>query len=123
MLGLLELRKHVPGLLDGVSERIQVESGVFLCPDHPLTHLCCGTGEASYARPFAKKKWFSYRPRRTGSGMASRGRDHRPLADTDFLAAQPHQNLMAGVYYFRLARAAVGFCSMPPSRSCSITMW
>jgi hypothetical protein len=32
-----------------------------------------------------------------------------PLADTDHLPAQPDDNLMAGVYYFRLARAAVGF--------------
>jgi hypothetical protein len=32
-----------------------------------------------------------------------------PLANTDNLPARPHENLMAGVYYFRLARAAVGF--------------
>jgi hypothetical protein len=32
-----------------------------------------------------------------------------PLAATDNLPARPDQNLMAGVYYFRLGRAAVGF--------------
>src|ERR671912_114211 len=39
VLGLLELRNHVSGLLEGVGDRIQVESGVFLCPDYSLTHL------------------------------------------------------------------------------------
>jgi len=32
-----------------------------------------------------------------------------PLAGTDKLPAQPDEDLMAGVYYFRLARATVGF--------------
>ena len=32
-----------------------------------------------------------------------------PLAATDNLPGRPDENLMAGVYYFRLARAAVGF--------------
>jgi hypothetical protein len=32
-----------------------------------------------------------------------------PLADVDQLPVQPAEELMAGVYYFRLARAAVGF--------------
>lgn len=32
-----------------------------------------------------------------------------PLAELDDLAVRPEQSLLAGVYYFRLARAAVGF--------------
>jgi hypothetical protein len=32
-----------------------------------------------------------------------------PLASVDDLAVRPPESLMAGVYYFRLARAAVGF--------------
>jgi hypothetical protein len=110
VLGLLELRKHVPGLLDGVSERIQVESGVFLCPDYPLTHLMLqhrrGIVRATVRQeevvllPAAPDRFWDDVP---GAEIIA------PLADTDFLPAQPHENLMAGVYYFRLARAAVGF--------------
>src|ERR671912_1258135 len=53
--GLLELRNHVSGLLEGVGDRIQVESGVFLCPDYSLTHLMLrhrrGIGRTNVDRP------------------------------------------------------------------------
>jgi hypothetical protein len=110
VLGLLELRKHVPGLLAEVSERIHVESGVFLCPDYPLTHLMLrhrrGIVRATVRReevvlvPAAPDRFWDGVP---GAEIIA------PLADTDKLPAQPDENLMAGVYYFRLARAAVGF--------------
>jgi hypothetical protein len=110
VLGLLELRQYVPGLLDGVSERIQVESGVFLCPDYPLTHLMLrhrrGIVRATVRQeevvlvPAAPDRFWDGVP---GAEIIA------PLADTDHLPAQPDDNLMAGVYYFRLARAAVGF--------------
>jgi hypothetical protein len=110
VLGLLELRQYVPGLLDGVSERIQVESGVFLCPDYPLTHLMLrhrrGIVRATVRQeevvlvPAAPDRFWDGVP---GAEIIA------PLADTDHLPAQPDDSLMAGVYYFRLARAAVGF--------------
>jgi hypothetical protein len=110
VLGLLELRQYVPGLLDGVSERIQVESGVFLCPDYPLTHLMLrhrrGIVRATVRQeevvlvPAAPDRFWDGVP---GAEIIA------PLADIDHLPAQPDDNLMAGVYYFRLARAAVGF--------------
>jgi hypothetical protein len=110
VLGLLELRKQVPGLLDGVGERIQVESGVFLCPDYPLTHLMLrhrrGIVRATVRQeevvlvPAAPHRFWDGVP---GAEIIA------PLADTDHLPAQPDDDLMAGVYYFRLARAAVGF--------------
>jgi hypothetical protein len=110
VLGLLELRKYVPGLLDGVSQRLQVEPGVFLCPDYPLTHLMLrhrrGIVRATVRQeevvlvPAAPDRFWDGVP---GAEIIA------PLADTDHLPTQPHENLMAGVYYFRLARAAVGF--------------
>ena len=110
VLGLLELRKHVPGLLDGVSEGIPVESGVFLCPDYSLTHLMLrhrrGIVRATVRQeevvlvPAAPDRFWDGVP---GAEILA------PLAGTDKLPAQPDEDLMAGVYYFRLARATVGF--------------
>ena len=110
VLGLLELRKHVPGLLDGISERIQIETGVFLCPDYPLTHLMLrhrrGIVRATVRReevvfvPAAPDRFWDGVP---GAEIIA------PLAEIDRLPAHPDENLMSGVYYFRLARAAVGF--------------
>jgi hypothetical protein len=110
VLGLLELRSHVSGLLDGVDDRIQVESGVFLCPDYPLTHLMLrhrrGIVRTTVRReevvlvPAAADRFWDGVP---GAEIIA------PLAGIDNLPARPEENLMAGVYYFRLARAAVGF--------------
>ncbi len=110
VLGLLELRNHVSGLLEGVGDRIQVESGVFLCPDYPLTHLMLrhrrGIVRTTVRReevvlvPAAPDEFWDGVP---GAAIIA------PLAETDKLPARPEENLMAGVYYFRLARAAVGF--------------
>jgi len=110
VLGLLELRNRVPGLLDGVSHRIQVESGVFLCPDYPLTHLMLRhrrgivrttvrRNEVVFVPAAADRFWDGVQ----GAEIIA------PLAETDNLPTRPDENLMAGVYYFRLARAAVGF--------------
>jgi hypothetical protein len=110
VLGLLELRDHVPGILSGVGDRIQIESGVFLCPDYPLTHLMLRhrrgivrttvhREEVVLVPAAADRFWDGVQ----GAELIA------PLAATDNLPVPPDQNLMAGVYYFRLARAAVGF--------------
>jgi hypothetical protein len=110
VLGLLELRKHVPGILDGVGDQVRIESGVFLCPDYPLTHLMLrhrrGIMRTTVRReevvlvPAAANRFWDRVP---GAELIA------PLAATDDLPARPDENLMAGVYYFRLARAAIGF--------------
>jgi hypothetical protein len=110
VLGLLELRDHVPGMLRGVSDRIQVESGVFLCPDYPLTHrmlryrrgivrTTVRREEVVLVPAAADQFWEGVQ----GAELIA------PLAATDALPTRSDENLMAGVYYFRLARAAVGF--------------
>lgn len=110
VLGLLELRNHVPGLLDGISERIQVESGVFLCPDYPLTHLMLRHRRGIVRATVRQEEVILVpaAPDRFWDGVLG-AEIIAPLADTDHLLAQPDENLMVGVYYFRLARAAVGF--------------
>jgi hypothetical protein len=110
VLGLLELRNNVPGLLEGVSDQVQVESGVFLCPDYPLTHLMLRhrrgivrttvrSEEVVLVPAAAERFWDGV----AGAEVIS------PFADIDNLPARPDESLMVGVYYFRLARAAVGF--------------
>jgi hypothetical protein len=97
-------------LLDGVSDRIHVESGVFLCPDYPLTHLMLRhrrgivrttvrQEEVVFVPAAADQFWDGVQ----GAEIIA------PLAETDNLPTRPSENLMAGVYYFRLARATVGF--------------
>src|SRR5215211_5637558 len=110
VLGLLELRDHVPGILSGVGDGIRIESGVFLCPDYPLTHLMLRhrrgivrttvhREEVVLVPAAADRFWDGVQ----GAELIA------PLAATDNLPVPPDQDLMAGVYYFRLARAAVGF--------------
>jgi hypothetical protein len=110
VLGLLELRKQVPGLLDGIGERIHVESGVFLCPDYPLTHLMLRHRRGIVRATVRHEEvvLVPAPPDRFWDGVSG-AEIIDPLAATDKLPAQPDENLMAGVYYFRLARAAVGF--------------
>ena len=108
--GLLELRTQMPGLLNGVGDGLRVESGVFLCPDYPLTHLMLRhrrgivratvrPDEVVFVPAAADRFWDGV------EGAEIIG----PLAEIDDLRTRPSDNLMAGVYYFRLARAAVGF--------------
>src|SRR5215204_2224187 len=110
VLGLLELRDHVPGILSGVSDSIQIESGVFLCPDYPLTHLMLRhrrgivrttvrSEEVVLVPAAAERFWDGV----AGAEVIS------PFSDIDNLPARPDESLLVGVYYFRLARAAVGF--------------
>jgi hypothetical protein len=104
------LRNHVPGLLEGVGDHVQVESGVFLCPDYPLTHLML-RHRRGIVRTTVRSDEVVLVPAeadRFWDGVAG-AEIITPLADTDNLPARPDENLMVGVYYFRLARAAVGF--------------
>ncbi len=108
--GLLELRDHVPGLLDGIEDRIQIKSGVFLCPDYPLTHLML-RHRRGIVRTTVRSEEVVFVPvvgDRFWDGVQG-AEIIAPLAETDKLPTRPDENLMAGVYYFRLARAAVGF--------------
>jgi hypothetical protein len=110
VLALLGLRSQVPGLLDGVGDGIQVESGVFLCPDYPLTHLMLRHRRGivrTTVRP-EEVVFVPAAPNRFWDGVPG-AEIIAPLADTDNLPARPDGDLMVGVYYFRLARAAVGF--------------
>jgi hypothetical protein len=110
VLGLMELRTHVPGILAGVSDQVRIESGVFLCPDYPLTHLMLRHRRGIVRTTVRRDEvvLVPASPDRFWDGVQG-AELIPPLAATDNLPARTHENLMAGVYYFRLARAAVGF--------------
>jgi hypothetical protein len=110
VLGLMELRHHVPGILAGVSDRVRIESGLFLCPDYPLTHLMLRHRRGIVRTTVRREEvvLIPASPDRFWDGVQG-AELIQPLAATDNLPVRTPENLMAGVYYFRLARAAVGF--------------
>jgi hypothetical protein len=108
--GLLELREQIPELLAGVGEDPVVEQGIFLSPDYPLTHLMLRRRHGivrTTVRP-EEVVFVPVEPDRFWDGVPG-ATIMAPLAETDDLPVRPAESLMAGVYYFRLARAAVGF--------------
>ena len=83
---------------------------MFLCPDYPLTHLMLRHRRGIVRTTVRQEEvvFVPAAPDRFWDGVPG-AEIIAPLAATDNLPAQPDENLMAGVYYFRLARAAVGF--------------
>jgi hypothetical protein len=110
VLGLLELRDQVPELLRGVGDRLHVEPGIFLCPDYPLTHLMLRRRRGIVRTTVRADEvvFVPVEPSRFWDKVPG-AEIMPPLADADNLPMRPEEQLMAGVYYFRLARAAVGF--------------
>jgi hypothetical protein len=108
--GLLELREHIPELMAGIDENPSIEQGIFLSPDYPLTHLMLRRRHGivrTTVRP-EEVVFVPVDPGRFWDGVEGAA-VMEPLAETDDLPSRPAKSLMVGVYYFRLARAAVGF--------------
>ena len=114
VLALLGLRDRLPDLLPDLEDSAHVEPGIFLSPDYPLTHMVLRgdrRGLRGIMRPTVEPHEVVLVPTDpahfwdgvSGASVIA------PLAELDDLPVRPHQSLLAGVYYFRLARAAVGF--------------
>ncbi|HET7095270.1 MAG TPA: hypothetical protein VFI22_17405, partial [Thermomicrobiales bacterium] len=107
---LLDLRDRVPGFLPQVGEHLRVEPGLFLSPDYPLTHLMLRRRRGitrTTARPdevvfLPAPPAHFFEPLEGWTIM-------RPLAAIDALPTDIDASLLTALYYFRLARAAVGF--------------
>jgi hypothetical protein len=114
VVGLLGLRDLLPDLLPDLEDAVHIEPGIFLCPDYPLTHLMLQSEQRlrrgilrTTVRPWevalvpvsAASFWDGV----DGASLIA------PLAAVDEVPVRPDESLLAGVYYFRLARAAVGF--------------
>lgn len=114
VLALLGLRDKLPELLPDLEDSAHVEPGIFLSPDYPLTHMVLRgdrRGLRGIMRPTVEPHevvLVPTEPARFWDGVPG-ARVMVPLAELDDLPVRPAQSLLAGVYYFRLARAAVGF--------------
>lgn len=114
VMGLLGLRSQVPELFAGLGDEFHIEPGLFLCPDYPLTHLMLGLDDRrrrGILRTTVKPREVVLVPVAPGSfwdGVEGAS-IISPLAAIDELPVKPEESLLAGVYYFRLARAATGF--------------
>jgi len=106
---LLGLRDELPEVFAGIGEDVEMVPGVFVCPDFPLTHLMLARrngimrttvkpDEVVLAEADADA-FFS--PLEASSTMPI-------LAEVDDLPVDIRESLLAGLYYFRLARAAAG---------------
>ena len=108
--GLLALHHLLPDLLGGpVPERLRLVPGVFLSPDYPLTHLMLRRRQG-ILRATARPEEVVLVPAPAGSFFRELpgATVMEPLAAVDDLPVRTDESLLAGLYYFRLARAAVG---------------
>ncbi|MFM9108596.1 MAG: hypothetical protein ACKOWF_18065 [Chloroflexota bacterium] len=106
---LLGLRDELPGVFGGIDGGAARVPGVFVCPDYPLTHIMLNRRQGivrSTVRPDEvvlvptdPSRFFA--PLEGSEAMI-------PLATVDRLPVTIDESLLAGLYYFRLARAAAG---------------
>lgn len=107
--GLLTLGDLLGDLLGDVGETPELVDGVFLCPDYPLTHLMFRRRHGIVRATVRQDQVVVLpAPAETFFAPLEGARVMRPLAATDALSVRPDESLLAALYYFRLARAAVG---------------
>lgn len=109
--GLLGLRDILPGLFgdDLLGGDLDLVPGVFLCPDYPLTHLMLRRRHG-IVRTTVRLEEVALLPAPAGAFFRPvEGAGVMPvLAAVDDLSVSIEDDLVAALYYFRLARAAVG---------------
>jgi hypothetical protein len=109
VLALCDLPEQLLGSLPLCDENIDVVPGIFLSPDYLLTHLSL-RGRHGIVRPTVSRGEVVLVPVEPGTFWdgVSGSSIMTPLAAVDDLPRGVNESLLAGVYYFRLARAAVG---------------
>ena len=107
--GLLELRHLIPGMLADIGDDPIVEPGIFLSPDYPLTHLMLRR-RYGIVRATVQPEDVALVPVAPETFWTPvDGAQLMPLlAAIDSLPLSIEESLLAGLYYFRLARAAIG---------------
>ena len=105
---LLGLRDLLPDLLGDLGPVPALVPGVFLSPDFPLTHLMLRRRQG-IVRTTARPEEVILLPAPAGAFFRALAGASvmRPLAAVDDLPVQTDESLLAGLYYFRLARAAI----------------
>lgn len=106
---LIDLGSLVRSLIGESTEEIEFVPGVFLTPDFPLTHAMLG-GRFGITRATVASNEVMLVPV-DGVGFFSNlpsAATMRILAEVDALPVDVDSSLLAGLYYFRLARSAAG---------------
>lgn len=106
---LLDLGETVRRLVPGLDPDVSIQDGVFLCPDYALTHRLLrdrrGPRRATIKQAEVRLVSISSNRFFTPLGQAGlRGF----FAELDALPMDPDRSLMLGLYYYRLAKAALG---------------
>jgi hypothetical protein len=106
---LLGLGDMVRRLLPNLAEDIAIQNGVFLCPDYALTHRLLRDRRGP-RRATVKLAEVRYVPVTAPQFLEPVGQAgiREFFATLDDLPIDPAGSLMLGLYYFRLARAALG---------------
>ncbi|HYI24075.1 MAG TPA: hypothetical protein VD767_01580 [Thermomicrobiales bacterium] len=107
--GLLGLGDIVRGLLPSLPDDLVVRNGVFVCPDYPLTHriLTERHGPRRATVSTADVRLLPVCPPTMFDPLGQVGLQHF-FAATDAFPYEREATLLVALYYFRLARAALG---------------
>ncbi len=110
--GLLGLSEVLPDVFAGIDPGSALAPGIFVSPDYPLTHLMLRrrhghgivrtTVHADEVALAPADPAIFFQPLEGSGAMA-------PLARIDDLPVGIDVSMLAALYYFRLARAGVGF--------------
>lgn len=110
--GLLGLSEVLPDVFAGIDPGSALAPGIFVSPDYPLTHLMLRrrhghgivrtTVHADEVALAPANPAIFFQPLEGSGAMA-------PLARIDDLPVGIDVSMLAALYYFRLARAGVGF--------------
>lgn len=106
---LLGIGPVIDQLLDGADRPTEIEPGFFICPDYPLTRAML-SGRHGILKTTVRLDDVLLAPANGGEFFEGvEGAElMAPLARVDRLGVDLRASLLAGLYYFRLARAGVG---------------
>ncbi|MDQ3653658.1 MAG: hypothetical protein M3457_01080 [Chloroflexota bacterium] len=106
---LLELGETVRRLVPGLDPDVVIHDGVFLCPDYALTHrlLRDRRGPRRTTVRHHEVRLIDVTSNHFLQPLGQEGL-RQFFAELDALPIDPGRSLMLGLYYFRLARGALG---------------
>lgn len=106
---LLDLGDTVRRLVPGLGPEVAIHDGIFLCPDYALTHrlLRDRRGPRRATVKHHELRLIDVTANQFLHPLGQAGLQSF-LASLDALPIDPGRSLMLGLYYFRLARAALG---------------
>src|SRR5262245_51585431 len=106
---LLAIDKLLTPLTGDLPNELEIVPGVFLCPDFPLTHTMLERGRGITMVTVSRDEVLLVAVSANVFFSPIEGANLIPiLASVDGLSINTNESLLAGLYYFRLSRAAIG---------------